>query len=441
MNSFIPRTHQVESADKLRALLVRRKAAADCSETGTGKTISSLLAIERTEFEFLVVCPLNVKSHWNQWIAELGMSDRCLGVLNWEECKLGVRPRIYSKQNGFFMGLSKPRVIIFDEAHRAKSHKTLNAKMVQCARRQGHYLLLLSATLLQSPLNLGGLAYPLGLIPQQTGWFNWARQFGVGIGPWGGYEDLSTKEHRLRLHNLVASLATRVKRSDIPDFVEGVYQADLIDAGEARDLIASEYDKLQAEIAELRSKEANAAEVLTARLRGRQAIELLKAPIFLEIAQEHLDEGAKVALFCNFRATIQWIEDHAPKVPVRIITGSSTEKQRSEALAVFQGHPGPALILCMIQCASEGISLHDVDGYERISLISPGESATHLIQALGRNVRLGSKSIGVNRILFVANTIEQTVYSNTRRKIRAIANIADGDLDLFPQLATTHANT
>ena len=44
------------------------------------------------------------------------------------------------------------------------------------------------------------------------------------------------------------------------------------------------------------------------------------------------------------------------------------------------------------------------------------ESSTHLIQALGRNDRVGAKSVGLNRILFCAGTMEERVYENLAEK-------------------------
>lgn len=430
---MIPYPHQSASADALRTLLVRRKTACDCSETGTGKTVSGLLAAESLGLEFLIICPKNVKTHWGVWVSEMELGGRCLGVLGWEESKLGLHPRLFNPKDGFFLGVSEPRLIVFDEAHRAKSHRTQNARMLGAARRQGHCVLLLSATLLQSPMNLSGLAYPLGLVAQQRQWFDYSRQFGVGISRWGGYDDMSTREHRLRLHHLLAQIGVRVKREDIPGFRDGIIQADLLDAGDARESISDRYAELELEISRLLEEGENAAVILTARLRGRQAIELLKAPIFKEAAEAHLSEGAKVALFLNFNQTVDFLVGEEWGVPAKVITGSSTEKARAEALNAFQGGPARLLIL-NLGVGAEAISLHNVDGFDRVSLISPGERSTDLIQACGRNVRVGARSPGLNRILFVAGTVEQAVYQNTRRKIRAIANILDGDLDLFPSL-------
>jgi hypothetical protein len=44
--------------------------------------------------------------------------------------------------------------------------------------------------------------------------------------------------------------------------------------------------------------------------------------------------------------------------------------------------------------------------------------------------RLGAESVGLNRILFCAGTLEQTVYDHVVAKIARIEDLNDGDLTL-----------
>jgi hypothetical protein len=51
-----------------------------------------------------------------------------------------------------------------------------------------------------------------------------------------------------------------------------------------------------------------------------------------------------------------------------------------------------------------GISLHDIHGdHQRVSLINFPDTASSLIQALGRTHRSGAKTPALQRIIFVAN--------------------------------------
>jgi superfamily II DNA or RNA helicase len=114
-----------------------------------------------------------------------------------------------------------------------------------------------------------------------------------------------------------------------------------------------------------------------------------------------------------------------------VLTGETSAKDREKVLEDFN-FGNLDVLAGNIGCMSEGISLHDQDGEKpRVALISPPESATVLQQALGRvGGRLGSKSVGLNRILFCAGTVEETVYDHVQAKIAKIEDLNDGDLAL-----------
>jgi hypothetical protein len=107
---------------------------------------------------------------------------------------------------------------------------------------------------------------------------------------------------------------------------------------------------------------------------------------------------------------------------------------------MFNGDALDVLIL-NIAAGGEGISLHDFLGNKpRVGLFSPPESATILIQALGRTGdRAGAKSVALNRVIFVADTVEERVFDNVNRKVRNLSLLNDGDLslDLFAREKTT----
>lgn len=427
MNEVRPFAYQQAAIARHVALLARRNATADRSDTGTCKTTTILWTAAELEQRFIVVCPKIVKTHWLRWVHDLGLEFLCLGIVGWEECKLGLRPEIYDRYH--WPNVSEGRLlIIFDEAARAKNFKTMNAKMVTRAREQGHLIALLSATLIQSPLDLGGLSYPLGLVTSPRYWFQFARQYGAGINRWRGYHDFSTVEQRKALHTLLDKVSVRVRKVDVaPNMC--LHQADLVDA-ENLEEIRSTYLQLEREIAQLRAKEAAAVEIITVRLRGRQRAELQKVNTFVELALEHLDAGAKVALFFNFTQSVDWASRAFEERGFAhgVITGQHTQAERDAALAGFNGEALDVLIL-NIAAGGEGISLHDATGNKsRVCLLSPPESAAILIQALGRADRVGAKSVALNRVLFVAGTIEVAVYENVRRKIRNLSVLNDGDL-------------
>ena len=89
------------------------------------------------------------------------------------------------------------------------------------------------------------------------------------------------------------------------------------------------------------------------------------------------------------------------------------------------------IIICNIKAGGVGISLHDKTGERpRASLISPTWSSIDLQQALGRIHRAGGKSKSLQRILYVANTIEEKIADKIKDKLKNINTLNNGDLDL-----------
>lgn len=430
--------HQIPMVARHVALLKARGVTSDRSETGVGKTPAILAAAKELQVPFAVICPKTLISHWTRWCRLMELKP--VAILGWEGAKIGKSPRLFNPKNPGLKWLAewpdRKVLLIFDEAHRAKSKKSQNSKMVASAAAEGHWLALLSATLIQNPLDLLGLGYPLKLVAKPYYAFKYAQAFGVGIGPWGGYEDFSSQRQKLELYQELDKVGLRIRKAEIcPTMC--VHRADLIDSEKAA-TVRGIYEDLEREIAELAAKKNSAMEEITKRLRARQAAELAKVPIFIEEALRHLEEGARVALFFCFTASIEaaadMLREELSNSEVGVITGQTGLTERDRVIEAYNFGAMKTLVV-NIAAGGEGISLHDQDGkYPRVGLLSIPESSTHLIQALGRNDRVGAKSVGLNRILFCAGTMEERVYENLSGKIRDIETINDGDLSVLSEV-------
>ena len=429
--------HQISMAERHVQLLKSRGVSSDRSETGVGKSGAILQAAKELQVPFAIICPKTLISHWWRWCRLMELTP--VQIINWERLKLGKSPRLYDPEGLKLKWLREwpgtKALLIFDEAHRAKSKKSQNSKMVASAAKEGHWLALLSATLVQDPIDLLGLGYPLKLVREPYSAFQYARRFGVVIGPWGGYDDFSTQGQKLALYAELDKIGLRVRKSEICETM-CVHRADLIDSNRASS-VRHIWKTLEEEIAELEAKGGKAIEAITKRLHARQAVELAKVPIFVEEALGHLAEGARVALFFCFQASIDACAarlEKELKEPPGVITGQTPLKARGEAIESFNFGTSRVLVL-NIAAGGEGISLHDQDGrFPRVGLLSIPESSTQLIQALGRLDRVGARSVALNRILFCADTMEERVYENLARKIRNIELINDGDLSVLSEV-------
>ena len=193
--------------------------------------------------------------------------------------------------------------------------------------------------------------------------------------------------------------------------------------------IEREYSVIQKELDRLRDKkDKDKMNVLVKILRSQQKIELLKAPLFVELANDFLENKFSIVIFVNYTQTLKLISKMLNTTC--LIWGEQTGDERDKNIRNFMENK-ERVIICNIKAGSVGLSLHDVQGgHPRVSLISPTWSSIDLTQALGRIHRAGGKSKSLQRIVYVANTVEERIADKVQKKIKDINTINNGDLDL-----------
>ena len=302
MNEIILYDHQKRAAERHKQLLYARGVSADRSETGTGKTVSILQAAKDLEVPFAVIAPKTLISHWRRWCRLLELTP--VTIVGWEQAKFGNAPRLYDPKNPGIKWLKEfPKtkvLLIFDEAHAPKAKRPKTLRWLRPPRAKVTGWLSSPPRLVQSPLDLLGLAYPLKLIQRPHDAFHYGKRFGVGLNAWNGYADNSTRLQRRELHGELDKVGVRVRKADICETM-CVHRVDLIDSEEAAS-VRGIYEQLEIDIEVLHAKRTGAIEEITKRLRARQAAELAKVPIFVGEAIKHLEEGSRVTLFLCFRA-------------------------------------------------------------------------------------------------------------------------------------------
>jgi superfamily II DNA or RNA helicase len=134
-----------------------------------------------------------------------------------------------------------------------------------------------------------------------------------------------------------------------------------------------------------------------------------------------------IVVFCNFTETIHALSERLNTQC--IVNGESKyEKVRQQNIDDFQNDK-ERVILVNIAAGGAGLSLHDVTGkYPRLSIISPSYSAVQMRQATGRVWRDSAKSKSIQKILFVAKTVEERVCESVNKKLENMDVLNDGDL-------------
>lgn len=436
------REWQVASVSKLCAALEYWNAAIDGSDTGVGKTYVACAVARELGMKIVVICPKSVKESWKRVICKhFKMKDQLVGITNYEQLRIGKKDSIIASfitnrkthRDKFTWKITKDTLIIWDESQKLKNWKTQNSKTCIEAFKQGFKMLFCSATNATNPLELRTVGTVLKMFKGARQYYDWAYQHGVYQGGWGMVftEDVKLREKVLKkLHkDIFVNRGVRLSRDTIPNFPDSEIIADCynMDDDEIKQ-INQVYGEMAVELKQLASKvKRDKTAEMVAILRARQKIELIKVPLFIDMVEEALEDGMSVVVFVNFTETI-----HALSKRLNtncIFDGKTADKVRQTNVDDFQ-EDKQRVILVNIASGGAGLSLHDLNGqHPRLALISPSYSAVLMRQATGRVWRDDAKTKSIQKIVFVADTVEEDVCENVQKKLDNLDLLNDGDLD------------
>lgn len=416
-----PLAFQVGLIAQLVSQLKKFRSAADMSGTGVGKTFVALFTCKALGLRPLIVCPKSVIPAWEEAARLVGVEP--IAIVNYEKLRTGKLPWLKWTWGKRVCEWSLPdpskTLVIFDEVHRCKNRKSQNSKMLIATNRSDAKVLMLSATLAESPLDMYATGIVLEVFKSDQ-YYGWCFANGVVRGTFGS-EYRGGTEGMLRIKDQISHRSVRLNPSEVPGFPDN-----LVSAVELPTEHSAAIDQhLQAlEDARLLDEPLPIVD----NLRARQEVELYKVKPLVEMAKDAVAEGNSVVIFQNFSASIEATTNSLISLGARGLTGQTPENERREIISQFQANELPILV-CQARAGGEGISLHDVAGRPRVSLINPSYSATELLQCLGRIHRQGSKSPSVQRICFAAGSkVESRIRRQVQAKLHNLDSLNDGDL-------------
>ncbi|ATZ80667.1 putative helicase [Bodo saltans virus] len=398
--------------------------AVDFSGTGTGKTYTTIALCGQLDYEPIIICPKSVICYWKDICSLFGVVPKT--IINYESLKKGkdlnddmtkVKSSIVEIVDDKFVwkNIDKNKnIIIFDEAHRCKNHKTLNGKLLLAAKDICR-ILLLSATIAQKYDDFLLFGYMLNFYRQLKNGKKWIE----GILREEKYKFNSKEDTQLASY-IYPTKGSRMSYSDMTKKLSMnniTTQCYSIDEQYVKE-IEKEYKKIK-----------NDKSALEAIISSRQRIELLKIPIVIDLVEKYLDMGRSVVVFVNFLSTMSELIKFFTKkhIDCTYVAGNQTIEERTAAVEQFQENK-IKLIICTISAGSESISLHDITGLSpRVSLILPSFSGKDLCQALGRIYRTGVKSIVEQKIIFCDEKTENLICEKLKEKIKFLNNFMDDD--------------
>lgn len=459
MNTFGLLLPQIPHAERILASLTKHNLAIDLSETGTGKTYSAAAVIREVKAPTFVICPKSVIPQWEKVLKSFGVAATLINYeligrgntkfMKWKKTQDLLRPWVETATREMpVFNFPAGSLVIFDEGHRCKGNDTSNAWMLVAAGNQGYKVLVISATIATTPLEM----FAVGFLTQLHRLYNFAdfcRVHGAKyLGRWGAMSfDSSSKEAAKSMLALreylfqTAGYASRLTTDDLgalfPD-THVVAEAYSLGANEPK--IQAVYEEMERELEKLEEHcEGYSEHIFAIITKARRQSEMLKVPLFVEMIEDLYAEGKSVAVFVNFTETVAAITKRLNKGKkhsgeIGYVVGGQSEKQRQDDIDGFNADR-KRIIVCNIAAGGVGINLHDLNGkFPRASIISPNYSAVQLIQALGRIHRQGGLTKSYQRVVFAAKTIEEVACQRVQFRINNLSALNDADMTAGIQL-------
>jgi hypothetical protein len=375
--AFTPRPHQQVAIDAIHASIrLRRPGFLLADDVGLGKTLAAWEAVLAMgpASTVLIVCPLAVVPHWRRTVAAQGDGGKSVVVLNYErvgklfEIDAAKRKKVRSKK-GLARAATAPTydVVIWDESHRCKNPTAARSKFAAKLNAKAGFVLWLSATAGQNPLELSYLA---PLLAQCTGskasdlkdFEAWCASRGLGVsrgafGRWDWRGDPADCEQvRQLLFDGAVPAGLRRRPEDIAGWPEinRILTPLGLDAG-AREQYQQAWTEFRQEL-DLEPSGRDPKNALAAALRLRQKSSLIRVQSTVELVHELLENGHHVAVSVAFHETLEAIRDElaSGRVACAEVHGRLGAGQREAERLRFQRGEVPVVLFTV----EEGISLH-----------------------------------------------------------------------------------
>ena len=434
------REWQVPLAEHQTRVLRTERCMLSACHTGSGKTYLAVQTIRDLGMPALVVCPKIAISQWNGVIDGMDARGNVIGVVNPERLVASKNNPWYRNDQGWLLGGDVPRLLVFDEVHRGASgpdSKTTLALARWCNRAHpDNKVLAMSATPFETPMKMRAIGYLMGFhrFAEQS-FYEWCRRYGCG------YRDVGWGRTRRRIFEFTrdrtrADAIMRTLRhemgdrfmtvgpDEIPGFPDEVKEVVLVD------LAKRDHDALVRAYAEMPERIQHMSEDdMVKTLRLRQQAEFCKAETMAQMACDLVEDGSSVFLMLNYTSSRERAEEYLRKKGVEYanIYGGQRESERQRGIDRFQANEVHVMVGMAAAC-SVALSLHD-ERHERprVSLISPGYSASEFSQGLGRIRRVGGTT-AVQKIVIAAGSVEERVGRAIERKMANLAALTDLDL-------------
>jgi SWI/SNF-related matrix-associated actin-dependent regulator of chromatin subfamily A-like protein 1 len=421
-----PLDHQKEAIQKL----VENKKFILADDMGLGKTTSTIIAaLESGAKKVLIICPATLKINWKREIENY--SDKSVYIAEGKNFSTEsdfviinydiIKNFHDTKKKGESQILDANfDLVVVDEAHYIKNATAQRTKLINDIVKKVDRLWLLTGTPMTSrPIDYFNL---LSLIesPVAKNWMAYAirycegYQFNVGgrkvwnVMGASNLEELRDRTSGLTLRRLKENVL------DLPDkIITPVYLR----------LKSKMYEEIMGEYYDWYDKNPEESKSLTVQFtkltKIRQVIADEKINHTIELAENIIEQGKKVIIFCNFTDSLNKICEHFGKSAVKV-DGSMSKPERQHSVDSFQDNEKVKVFVGNIKAAGVGITLTAAEAVIMNDLsFLPSDHA----QAEDRAYRYGQKNNVLVYYPIFENTIEGIIYDILNNKKQVIATV------------------
>ena len=427
-----PLNHQKESIQKL----VENKKFILADDMGLGKTTSTIIAaLETGAKKILIICPATLKINWKREIENY--SDRSIFIsegktfstehdfviINYDIIK---NFHDTKKKDESQVIAANFDLVVVDEAHYIKNPTAQRTKLINDIAKNVDRLWLLTGTPMTSrPIDYYNL---LNLVdsPTARNWMAYAIRYCQGYQFNAGGRKIWNVTGASNLEELrdrtSGTILRRLKEDvlDLPDkIITPVYLR----------LKSKMYEEIMGEYYDWYDKNPEESKSLTVQFtkltKIRQVIADEKISQTIELAENIIEQGKKVIIFCNFTDSLNKICEHFGKAAVKV-DGAMSKPQRQHSVDSFQESDKIKVFVGNIKAAGVGITLTAAEAVIMNDLSFLPSDHT---QAEDRAYRYGQKNNVLVYYPIFENTIEGIIYDILNNKKQVIATVMGDNLN------------
>ena len=433
-------SHQIEAVQKL----VENKKYILADDMGLGKTTSTIVAaLESGSKKILIICPASLKINWQREIENY--TDRSIYIsegknfsqehdfviINYDIIKNF--HNVKKKSDSQILGANFDLVVV-DEAHYIKNGQAQRTKLINDLVKKVDRLWLLTGTPMTSrPMDYFNL---LSLVdsPVAKNWMAYAIRYCSGYQfNAGGRKiwNVTGASNLEELRDRTSGLTLRRLKQDVLDLPDKIITPVYLR------LKSKQYEDVMGDYYNWYEKNPDESKSLTVQFtkltQVRQVIAEEKVIQTIELAENIIEQGKKVIIFCNFTNSLDRIIQHFGKTAVRL-DGSMSKPERQNSVDKFQEDDKVKVFVGNIKAAGVGITLTAGEAVimNDLSFLPSDHS-----QAEDRAYRYGQKNNVLVYYPIFENTIEGIIYDILNKKKQVIATVmgdVKNDVDLVEEI-------